>query len=589
MAGFSKRQFQPARLAGYLQVFVVGLFLSVFLLAPLIFTLTTGFRVDGHGAFTIANFRQIFSDPGLRAGLVNSGAIALATTLLCALLAMPLAMLTLRYEFPFKKWFSALVLIPLILPPFVGAIGMRAVLGRMGALNSLLGTDWDILGNGRFWGVVIVEALHLYPVLYLNLAAALANIEPAMEDAARGLGATRWVRFRRITLPLARPGLVAGMTIVLIWSFTELGTPLMFNYNEVTPVQIFARIKEIESSPIPYALTTVMLVAAVALYGVGRAVLGRAPAISTTKASVVALTRPLTGWRGGAAAAFCALIALLAMLPHLGVVLASLTGVGSWYRSVLPQHWTFEHYGNALSHDLAMGSMINSLKYALCATLLTALLGLAVGWITVRSSIPGRKALDACAMLPLAVPGLVMAFGLVALTLHAPFTWSEETAPTGLKWLVPFFSSFDVLGPAANPFLLLVIAYAVRRLPYMVRATAAGLEQSSPAFEEAARNLGAGPLTTMRRITVPIIAANLIAGALLVFAFSMLEVSDSLLLAQREAHFPLTKAIYTFNERLGDGQYIASAMGVWGMALLAVTLISAALLMGRRMGTMFRA
>ena len=81
----------------------------------------------------------------------------------------------------------------------------------------------------------------------------------------------------------------------------------------------------------------------------------------------------------------------------------------------------------------------------------------------------------------------------------------------------------------------------------------------------------------------------LIAGGLLVFAFSMLEVSDSLLLAQREAHFPLTKAIYTFNERLGDGQYIASAMGVWGMALLAVTLISASLLMGRRMGAMFRA
>ncbi len=147
---------------------------------------------------------------------------------------------------------------------------------------------------------------------------------------------------------------------------------------------------------------------------------------------------------------------------------------------------------------------------------------------------------------------------------------------------------FSVIGQDPNPLVLLVIAYAVRRLPYVVRAVSAGLEQTSITLEEAAVNLGAKPPMVLRRIVLPLIAANVIAGAVLAFSFAMLEVSDSLVLAQRQAHFPITKAIFEFYSRLGDGPYIASAMGVWGMALLSLTLIAAAMLLGRRMGALFR-
>jgi iron(III) transport system permease protein len=146
----------------------------------------------------------------------------------------------------------------------------------------------------------------------------------------------------------------------------------------------------------------------------------------------------------------------------------------------------------------------------------------------------------------------------------------------------------QVTGQAPNPMLLLVVAYAVRRLPYIVRSASAGLEQTSGSLEEAAMNLGAGTLTAIRRIVVPLILANLIAGSILVFAFSMLEVSDSLILAEKTQHYPITKAIWEFFNRLGDGPYIASAMGVWGMALLTVTLVGASLLMGKRLGAIFR-
>ena len=146
----------------------------------------------------------------------------------------------------------------------------------------------------------------------------------------------------------------------------------------------------------------------------------------------------------------------------------------------------------------------------------------------------------------------------------------------------------SVVGNNPNPIPLLIIAYAIRRLPYVVRSVSAGLEQTSVSLEEAALNLGASPATTMRRIAIPLISANLITGGIIAFSFSMLEVSDSLILAQKETHYPITKAIYELFQRLGDGPYIASAMGVWGMALLTVTLVGAAVFMGRRLGAVFR-
>jgi iron(III) transport system permease protein len=139
-----------------------------------------------------------------------------------------------------------------------------------------------------------------------------------------------------------------------------------------------------------------------------------------------------------------------------------------------------------------------------------------------------------------------------------------------------------------NPTTFLVIAYAVRRLPYMVRSAVAGLQQTSVTLEESAANLGAAPFVVARRITLPLIMANLIAGTLLAFSFSMLEVSDGLMLAQRADHYPITKTIYELFQLLGTGQYIASALGVWAMLFLAVTILGASLLLGKKLGAVFR-
>jgi iron(III) transport system permease protein len=159
--------------------------------------------------------------------------------------------------------------------------------------------------------------------------------------------------------------------------------------------------------------------------------------------------------------------------------------------------------------------------------------------------------------------------------------WGQKRG-IDVKWLR------DLVDVQENPAVLLVVAYAMRRLPYVVRSAVAGLQQTPVDLELAARNLGASAPRTIWRITVPLISANLIAGALLAFAFAMLEVSDSLILAQKQSFWPITKAIYELFGRLGDGPYIASALGVWAMILLTLTILSANALLGKRMGAIFR-
>lgn len=566
--------------------------LAWFLLVPILMTVRGGFAGDPATGreFTLDHVLLVFRDPLGRAGLLNSGLVAVCTTMLSILLALPLAILNAGYAFRGKKLLNALVLVPLILPPFVGAIGLRAILGRQGALNALLGVEWDVLGQGRFWGVVVAEALHLYPIIYLNATAALANLDPALRESAENLGAGPVRRFFRITLPLMRPGLFAGGTIVFIWSFTELGTPLMFDFYTVTPVQIFFGLKEVESSARPYALTVILLGCSILLYTLGRVAFGGRAHAMYAKASRAAAEKPLSGPAGMLAGAAFGLVGVVAILPHIGVVLTSLSVPGAWYRSVLPDAVTLEHFAYALGDPAATSSIRNSLALSAAAMALDIAVGLVIAYLLVRTSVRGRGLLDALCMLPLAVPGLVMAFGYVAMSLEWPFGRDLVVDNSWFSFRLPALlpGVFEVFGADPNPFPLLIIAYAVRRLPYIVRSTVAGLEQTSGELEEAAVNLGASRPMAVVRVIVPLILANMIAGGLLVFSFSMLEVSDSLILAQKAGHYPITKQIFAFSEMLGIGQHVASAMGVWGMALLTVTMAGASLLLGRKLGSIFR-
>ncbi len=550
-----------------------GLFFALFFLYPIVQTLRGAF-VDGDGTVTFDYVIEVFRNPIYVEGLQNAFMLAVFSTILSLFIALPLAFLADRFLFPGRGLLSALILVPMILPPFVGAIGVKQILGQEGSLNALLrmlgilgeGVTIDWLGEGRFWGVVAMNALHLYPILYLNVAAALANVDPAMEEAAENLGCTGLRKFFRVTLPLIMPGVFAGGTIIFIWAFTELGVPLMFDYTRVTPVQIFEGIKDIGGSPFPYALVAVMFISTVILYAVGKLTFGRANHAMMAKATSMGGPRKPSAWVAWGVTAFFSFITFIAVLPHIGVVLVAFSE--DWYQTVLPTGYTLSHFEAALGHGLTVPAIGNSLRYAAISTIVDVILGIAIAYVVVRTDLPGRQILDAMAMLPLAVPGLVMAFGYLAMT--------QEGQP------------FAFLNPVENPTALLIIAYSVRRLPFVVRSAAAGFQQTSVTLEEAAQNLGCPPLKSLRKITLPLITANLLAGGLLAFSFAMLEVSDSLLLAQKQEYYPITKAIYELFQLLGEGRFVASALGVWAMVFLGITILGASLVLGKKLGALFR-
>ena len=522
---------------------------------------------------------EVVRHPLYREGLLNAFLVATVVTSGCVLVTLPLAWLAWRFRFPAKGLAEALLLTPLILPPFVGALGVFQFFGHYGVLNTCgahLGLwtaeaapDW--LGQHRLALICLVEILGLYPILYLMLSASFAKLDPSLIEAARIAGAGRWQVLRRVVLPLLKPGLFAGLSVIYVWSFTELGTPLLLGFERITPVQVFNGLADIQSNRLPLALVVVMLVVVAGLYGGGRLLAGRNHDALVVKGGSGDGSVALRGWRALLIWLPFAGLALAASAPHLVVVLMSFAS--DWYRSLLPTGMTLAHYREALAHPQVVPAIINSLGYSAVATLLALAGGLTVAWITVRWKPRYAPLIDALAMIPLAVPGLIMAFGFLGVAL---LICSRYPA------LKPF------LDPQVNPGPLLVLAYAVRRLPQVVRAVHAGLLQAPVVLEEAAAACGAGPLTRLRRITVPLIAGSLAAAALLTFSFSMLEVSDSLILAQQRDFWPVTKVLYQLSSEMGPGPALACAFATWAMLFLTACLGAAAVFLGKGPSALFR-
>jgi iron(III) transport system permease protein len=553
---------------------VVVVFFTAFFVWPIFQVLRSGFTTsDGH--FTLAYLAAIFSNRLYLISIGNSILLATVTTTIAFLIALPLAYFTDRYDFPGKKFFTNVVLLPIMLPPFVGAIGVHHILGVRGMLNVILlkagiidGAhliDW--LGNYKLIGMCFLNAISLYPILYLNLVSTLANIDPSFEEAAGCLGCHGLKRFFKITLPLMRSGIFAGVTLVFIWSFTELGVPLIFDYNLVVSVQIYNGLKVINDNPLPFALVSVVLLLSLAFYIFGKLLTGNQNYAMLAKASHASSAKKTGFFKKLICCSSFIGVTIVALMPHVAVILTSFAG--DWYNSIFPNVWTLDNYKITLGHPFTIPAIQNSVIYSGCATLFAVVLGIMIAFVVVRSTLRLRNLLDTMTMLPLAVPGLVMAFGYFAMSQNG--------------------RAFSFLNPIENPTMLLIIAYTVRKLPFIVRSAISGLQQMSYSYEEAAQCLGCSPVKTSIKITFPLIIANLLAGGLLVFSQTMLEVSDSLILAQKQQYYPITKAIYELINLLGEGPFLACSLGVWAMTFLAITIISASIFMGKNLGAIFKA
>jgi iron(III) transport system permease protein len=547
-------------------------FFGVFLVYPISQLLKGAFVADGK--FSLQSFEMLLASPLQRQSLMNSFAIAFVTTGLVTLLTLPLAHVMTRFQFAGKGVLGSFLLVPMIMPPFVGAIGLRQMLSQFGSVNLLL-MKWgviapdhpiDWLGAGGFWGIVGLQVLNLYPILFLNVSAAMANIDPTFRDAAQNLGSGSWRLFRTITLPLILPGYFAGAIIVFIWAFTDLGTPLIFGYSRVVPVQIFDAVNDLNTNPMGYTLVIFVLLLTVALFLISKRLLASKRYEMIARGHTLGAEQRATPSQALGIWLFAGFVTLIALLPHITVIVQSFSE--RWFFSILPTQWTGNNYQEIFKSGLTASSVLNSLKYSSLSAFVDLLLGVTIAWLLTRRKIPFAGLLDAVAMLPLALPGIVLAFGYVA----------------GFDFKISW------LNPRENPTLLLIVSYSVRRLPYIVRSAYAGFQQTSVTLEEASANLGASPIRTLYKITLPLIMANLIAGTILTFSFAMLEVSDGLILAMKERFYPITKMIYQLMGRIDpNAPSVACALGVVGMIILTLSLFLATKLLGTKMGQLFRA
>jgi iron(III) transport system permease protein len=466
--------------------------------------------------------------------------------LFSAFFAVPLAYLIARYDFRGKLLLQTAATLPLVIPPFVGAVALQLILGRSGMINLLLlrWFDTTIPFMDGLSGVVLVQTLHFFPFVLLNTAVSLSNIDASLEEMAQNMGCHGLRLFRRVTLPLMMPGFVAGSLLTFIRAIDDLGTPLMLNQKNLLAPQAYLRITTIGMDDVDgYVICVVLVVLSLAALFGARKYLSLAE--YATVAGRAAVMRRLQGAQWALVMLASGLFLALSLLPHIGIVLLSFSKV--WSFSLLPTSYTLDHYGEILFR--APHFVKNTLLYTLLAVAFDIVLGAAIAFLLLRSRVPGRNLLDLIATLPLAIPGVVLAVGYLRV-FHG--------------WEFPGFGA-----PLSSTWFILVIAYTMRRLPYTVRASYAALQQVHITLEESAQNLGANRLRTFYHITLPMIAGGLVAGGLIAFVTSCVELSSTIMLVPRLELGPISYGIYVYMQSpLGRGA--GAALGVVAIIMVAL-------------------
>jgi iron(III) transport system permease protein len=559
---------QPAmprvgRLLPALGVVLIWLFLLVFLVYPLLRIAYDAFS-DDSGRLTLANFAAFFGDAYYLRSLGNSLLLGLATVVTTSVLGFAVAFLLVRCDFAGRYLFSYLTLIPIISPPLVGVLGFTFIMGRAGTVNVLL-EDWFGLARPvnfvyGLHGVLLVETLHLFPMITLNVVDALAKIDPALEEAAESVGARGWKKLFTITLPLTTPGYVAGALLVFIWTFSDFATPLVLGVHDLLASQAYLNIVQfvdrrlfrmgIVISALMVALALVFLVAARRYVAIKD--------YSSLSYSKIARRR-LSPLQQTGAIAFLSFLMLLSFIPYLGVGLASV-GKG-WSLTPFPVRYTLGYFERVIVETPKY--IVNSFLYSGLAVLLCIAVGVPIAWILARTRLPGRDTLDGLNTLILAIPGTAI----------------------GIAYIRAFHFDLPLVGRGLTSFwIILPLVLAIRRLPYTVRGSYASLLLVHRSMEEAAESVGARGWRSFSDVTLPLIWRGVLVGSLFSFMTSLQEASAVLFLSLGGWE-TITVGIFSFY--IAGSANEAAALGVILIVVAAVSVLVINRIAGTRMGGMF--
>ncbi|HWE20968.1 MAG TPA: iron ABC transporter permease [Hyphomicrobiaceae bacterium] len=534
--------------------------LVVLVVLPLLFLLVGGFR--GEEGVSLEHFAEALTGRLYTQALTNSLVLGAWTGLFSLAVGLPMAWAVCRTNVPAPTLFRVTASLSYLSPPFLTAIAYVNLFSpNAGLVNVLLrdvlGAPWATFNVFSMNGLVLVTVLHTFPFVFLLASSALQSVDASYEEAAQILGAGKLRTALAVTFPLVAPAVLAGTLLAFVNAIALFGSQAILGLpgRIVTlPTRIYALFDYPPQYGLACALSLLfILITVAALYLQHRFLAGRS---YVTVAGKGARTEVIDlGWARWLLLAFCVLVFLVAIvLPYGALIAVSLSkswGLSFW------QNLTLANYRFVLfEYNVTQRAILNSLVLAALAATAAVLLGSIIGWIDVRTRAPGRRLLDYAALVPLGLPGIVMAVALIQF------------------WLTMPIALYGTLA-------ILLLAYVGRYIPLGVRAANASLRQVDPSLEESARVLGASWAGTLREITLPLIRPGLFAGWLLVFVPVIQELSASILLFSSNS---ITLAVAVYNLYETGYTEPTAALAMVSMAITSLALLGASWLASPRRG-----
>lgn len=546
---------------------VVCLLLLVYLtVVPLVMLVLGSLSSTGRvleGELTLRHFERVVRDREALGLLLTSVLYAMGTTVLAFAIGTAVAWAVERTDVPLRSLWWALALVPLIVPGIVHSIAWIFLLSpEIGWLNAplraLAGRSLSIY---TLPGMVWVEGLHSAPLAFVLMATAFRSMDPGLEEAAAASGAKTWPTLRRITLPVLLPAGASALLILFVRALESFEVPALIGLPGRVYVYTSRVYLSLQQYPPNFGLAAAFAVALLVLSAAGvgfqRSLIRQAERYSTITGRGYRPSRLALGRLRTPVAALLGLYALLAVgLPFLVLAWSSLLGYYSVPSLEGLSQVTLRNYVAVVQDGLTRRAILNSLILGAGSATAVMALTAVVGWITIRSRLPGRGLLDVLAFTPITIPGIVLGISLL---------WVYFTLPIhiyGTLWI-------------------LLVAYVTRFLPYGIRTTTAGLLQIHSELEEGARAAGAPWWPAFRRITLPLLWPALLGGWLYVFIISLREFSSSILLYSSQS---VVLAIRIFDLR-DAGQYPTIAALSVVMIVLLVAMVALLQKLGGRVAS----
>ena len=504
---------------------------------------------DRDRAFTLANFRTLFTDPVFVEPLLTTFIIAASVSLTCCLFAAPLGWLVARTDMPLRRTIRLLVTASFVTPPFLGAVAWELLAApNSGLLNQLYravtgaGNDAVLFDIYTLWGLIFVISCYTFPYVFVLVANALDRVPGDLEDASAMLGGSAWRTARRVTIPLALPALLAGTLVAFLQAMTLFGSPAILalpaGFHTMTTkiwtlFQFPPKPELAAAASLPLLLLTVVLLRAQA------AVLGRRSYVVVGgKTGAPRLIRlGLLRWP---AVLLCfAVLCMPVFLPYGALLNAALSRLPSQlltFDTITLHNIRFVFLELSATKLAMKNTFLLGVLAATCATLLAVV----VAYLTARAAVPGHKTLGFLATAPIAIPGIVLGVGLFLAYTRGPVVLY------GTLWI-------------------LLLAYVTIELPAAYQQLQAAFRALAPELEEAGRVLGASRLRTLRDITAPLLGPSLVATWCFVFVAVVRELSAAVILFTSETKV-LSVLIFDLKES-GD----LAAIAVLGLSMLILT------------------